>query len=75
MCYGVFGRVHVGYLGVLQAGRKLFPCLHLNLVVLANVQAPDVTRRQLKDLHETQNLLITHALIKILMTREQNVSR
>ena len=63
----VFGRVHVGYLSVLQACRKLFPSLHLDLVVLANVQAPDVARRQLEDLHEAQDLLITHALIEILV--------
>lgn len=64
--YRVLRRVHVGYLGILQTARKLFPRLHLDLIVLAYVQTPDVARGHLQNSQESQNLLVTHSLVEIL---------
>ena len=63
---GVFRGVHVCNFGMNQSLREFLPCRVRNIVVLTDVQTPNIARRLLKDAKKMVNLIVSHSFVEIL---------
>ena len=62
----VFGSVHVCDLCVNQTLREFLPSAIGDIVVLPDVQAPNLTRRLLKNSKQMHHLVVSHSQVKVL---------
>lgn len=74
-CNRMLGCIHVRNLGVDEPFGEFFPRFVSHIVVLSNVQAPNLAGRLLQDSKQMKHLLITHSFVKVLeRSKKETVS-